>query len=100
MSPSGPKTCESVGRDIDSAQDFLNPVFPYMNESFTELAFNVCQTLIRHGIVRSDERMSDTVFEKETAKAKRLAKMWLTKLSQRYPDRIPEYCKELLTNDE
>lgn len=63
----------------------------YLNESFTALAFNVLHCIIKYGCLESSGRNDGP-----TNVA--LAKDSIVGLAKKYPDRVPEYCREILAS--
>jgi len=62
-----------------------------MNESFRPLAFNILQCIIRHGM-----ETSHAITEERVARVQEDCKRALKKLADKYPDEVPEWCKDLL----
>lgn len=67
----------------------------YLNESFTELAFNVLQCIVRHGVDGTANRHVDPD-GRRAAESWRWARIALKGLAARYPDRIPEFARPAL----
>lgn len=80
--------CYAAGCAADHYHRFHGSEIPYLNESFTAVAFNALRCILLYGI---DPKQKD--WEKQMLDAARKAIKGLAKI---YPDRVPENCKELL----
>jgi hypothetical protein len=67
----------------------------YLNPSFTALAFNVLNCIIKYG-VRHVRRPENDWVEKQRRETQKWAKKALLALARRWPDRVPDYCRETL----
>jgi len=84
--------CQAAGvgeplSSLDATNAFLNP-------SFVEMAFNVCQGYIRYGMVKQEHRKKDD--EEREKNCVKWCKKVIKGLAKKYPDQIPEYCKDLI----
>jgi hypothetical protein len=77
-----------IGKDYNGK----GPIFVYMNPSFIELAFNICQNIIRFG---SESMYTDKKHDHCKSNIM-LAKKCFKALVKRFPTQVPSYCKGLI----
>lgn len=63
----------------------------YLNESFTALAFNILQCVLRYGV---EERVPTS--QGASTETQKVARKIFDGLVKMYPDRVPEYCRDLV----
>lgn len=72
---------------------------PYLNESFTALAFNILQNILRYPAPEPNKQYSKEHQKSEKDRDKnnvKWAKKIIKKLAKRWPDRVPENCKDFV----
>jgi len=69
---------------------------PDLNESFTALAFNICHNIITYGAEAIGNNSNKKRAQQEANALDRLARRALKAFAQRYPSRVPDYCRPIL----
>jgi hypothetical protein len=82
-----------IGEDILGVIKDLKTI--YLNESFTEVSFNLLHQILKYGV---DDTSNGNAYVKDKVDGTpKWALRALKGLAKKYPERVPEYCKEFLS---